>query len=56
MKKCPNCEGRKKVRGMGMMMVNCTECKGKGVIYPPPVVHAEKKNGKEYQKGKRDEA
>lgn len=39
---------------MGMIMVDCPICKGKGVVTPLPVVHDKKEVKKEIEKGKND--
>jgi hypothetical protein len=30
--KCPSCKGRKSVMGMGMIVKNCSNCKGVGYV------------------------
>lgn len=53
MKTCTNCEGRKKVRGIGMMNQDCHVCKGKGyVIEPEKFAEPEVKKSKGTKHGK----
>jgi len=42
-KRCEACNGRKKVPGLGMIMKNCSACKGVGFVSDKPVLEIKEK-------------
>ncbi len=39
---CPKCQGNKKYRGMGSMIIKCEKCKGTGIVEKKPALIAKK--------------
>lgn len=50
LKRCPECMGRKKVPGLGMILQDCLTCDKSGFVEDMPILQVGEKVKRKYQK------